>query len=56
MELAEYQPIVTIKTARRLLGVEAERLKDDEVIMLIEKLEDLAQAFIQEKVHNVDYK
>lgn len=49
-------PIVTIKTARRLLGKDAEKLSDAEIIILIDKLEQIAGEFISEKVLNVDYK
>lgn len=43
-------PIVTIKTARRLLGNDANALSDTEIILLIDKLEQVAGIFIQEKV------
>lgn len=56
MNILSTEPIVTIKTARRLLGRDAEKLSDDEIITLIDKLEQIAGAFIYEKVHNVDYK
>ncbi len=56
MQSLSTAPIVTIKTARRLLGKEAEQLSDAEIIVLIDKLEQVAGAFIYEKVHNVDYK
>jgi hypothetical protein len=46
-------PIVTIKTARRLLGKDADTLTDAEIITLVDKLEQIAGAFISEKVLNM---
>lgn len=56
MQSLSTAPIVTIKSARRLLGKEAERLSDTEIIVLVDKLEQIAGAFIYEKVHNTDHK
>lgn len=52
MKILSTEPIVTIKTARRLLGKEADKLDDAEIIALIDKLEQLASAFINNKVQN----
>jgi hypothetical protein len=56
MQNLSTEPIVTIKTARRLLGIDAVLLSDAEIITLIDKLEQIAGEFIVEKVHSVDYK
>jgi len=48
-ELIAPQPIITVKEAKKLLGIASKNIPDDEIERFIVLLEEIASSFIQEK-------
>jgi hypothetical protein len=48
-ELIALQPIITVKEAKKLLGVASRNIPDDEIERFVVLLEEIASSFIQEK-------
>ncbi|CAN5715227.1 hypothetical protein BH23PAT2_BH23PAT2_04180 [soil metagenome] len=48
-ELIASQPIITVKEARKLLGIASKNVPDAELERVIVLLEEIASTFIQEK-------
>lgn len=51
----EVQPVISVKEAREIMGTDAESMSDDEIVVLIDRLNSLARGFVLAVQNGVMY-